>query len=239
MDDLTTKAPPVTARSLASCAALAVAMAVATAGAGCSSSSGNGNHDGSTGSGGAGGHDGGGPGDGGFPSAPVLGAQIDRMGRPAINTALNHAFDADMTAKNAAKDQYNAALPPTWPTLVAEIAKNLAILDGLDMNCHNQLLHAAAHDGADRYAALATALADDQLYLDTSTGTCAQYLAVELVATGVAPTLADCGGRTPLYDVIDSSYSALAAGTLTGVSDGIAADDAAASTTVFPFLVAP
>ena len=26
------------------------------------------------------------------PAAPTLGTQIDRLGRPAINTALNHAF---------------------------------------------------------------------------------------------------------------------------------------------------
>jgi len=178
--------------------------------------------------------------DGGFPAAPALGAQIDRFGRPAVNTALTHAFDTDMTAKNAAKDAYNAALPATWPTFIPEIAKNLAIYDSLDTNCHNQLLHSATADGADRYTALATVLADDETFVDTSTGTCGQYLGVELKASGgAAASLVDCGGRTPLYDVIDVTYSALAIGATSGVDDGVAADDKTASTTDFPFLAAP
>src|SRR5438045_6193332 len=49
--------------------------------------------------------DGGGP-----PAPPALGAQIDRMGRPAINTALNNTFNADAASKGKAKDAYNAAL---------------------------------------------------------------------------------------------------------------------------------
>jgi hypothetical protein len=106
------------------------------------------------------------------------------------------------------------------------------------MNCHNQLLHMASADGATRYQALATVLADDQLYVDTSTGTCAQYLAVELkVATGVA--LVDCGGRTPLEDAIDVTLSALVLGATTGVNDGVNADDQTPSAATFPFLVAP
>ena len=32
------------------------------------------------------------------PAPPALGAQIERMGRPAINTALNHTFDGDAVA---------------------------------------------------------------------------------------------------------------------------------------------
>src|SRR5262245_18783462 len=36
-----------------------------------------------------------------FPAPPALGAQIDRMGRPVINTALNAAFLPD-TAMNIA-----------------------------------------------------------------------------------------------------------------------------------------
>jgi hypothetical protein len=198
-------------------------------------------HDGAAGSGGSGDGAAGSDGavDGGFPAPPVLGAQIDRMGRAAINTALIHGFDTDTTAKNAAKDAYNAALPATWSTFTPEIAKNLAILDSLDTNCHNQFLWSAAHDGADRYNALAGALADDQLYVDMGTGSCMQYLGVELKATGGMPTLIDCGGRTPLYDVIDVTYSVVSIGALTGVTDGINADDMTPSITTFPFLVAP
>jgi hypothetical protein len=195
--------------------------------------------DGAAGRDGGAGGTGGATTDGGFPAPPALGAQIDRMGRPAVTTALIHAFDPDMTAKNAAKDAYNAALPATWPTFAGEIAKNLAIYDSLDTNCHNQFLHSPDHDGADRYAALSLALADDQVILDTTTGTCMQYLGVELKVTGAAPTLVDCGGRTPLYDVIDVTYSALAIGATSGVTDGVDADDSTPSTTIFPFLAAP
>lgn len=74
-----------------------------------------------------------GSGSGGFPAAPALGTQIDRMGRPAINTLLNHGFSADATASRTAKDAYNAnATPATWISSVPEFMKNLGILDSLD-----------------------------------------------------------------------------------------------------------
>jgi hypothetical protein len=68
-----------------------------------------------------------------IPAAPTLGAQIDRMGRPAINTALNHAFDPNAGA-GAAKDAYNQdEAMGNWPTMyAAQFAGNLAILDALD-----------------------------------------------------------------------------------------------------------
>src|SRR5258706_2519811 len=40
------------------------------------------------------------------PAAPSLGPQIDRLGRPAINTVLNHGFDPTAAA-GSAKDAYN------------------------------------------------------------------------------------------------------------------------------------
>lgn len=69
-----------------------------------------------------------------IPPAPHLGAQIDRMGRPAINTALNHVFDPSATTKGMNKDAYNAdAAQATWPqTYTPEFAHNLAILDAVD-----------------------------------------------------------------------------------------------------------
>ncbi len=72
------------------------------------------------------------------PAAPTIGTtQIDRMGRPAINTALNQAFtDATPTSGpgDAAKDAYNADKSVgTWrASYVSEFAQNLAILDVLD-----------------------------------------------------------------------------------------------------------
>src|SRR5438132_579907 len=43
-------------------------------------------------------------GGGGPPAAPALGAQIDRMGRPAINTALTDPFNNDKPSQDAHKD---------------------------------------------------------------------------------------------------------------------------------------
>jgi hypothetical protein len=172
------------------------------------------------------------------PAAPVLGTQIDRFGRPAINTALNHTFDPDAAATGKAKDAYNQDADPTkWSANAAEFAKNLAILDSLDTKCGNQLLAALPLD-AMRYNTLSGALANDRIILDTSAATCTTYLAVEANATGLFPNM-DCGGRKLDYDVIDSSYSALAAGSLTVVvGDGIAADPDTKGT-AFPYLAAP
>jgi hypothetical protein len=161
------------------------------------------------------------------------------MGRPAINTALNHSFDGNMAAAGAAKDKYNQDSDPTkWVgNYSPEVAKNLAILDSLDGVCGNQLLAAPAPVTATRYATLAGALADDRLWINTAGAKCTQYLAVEANAVGVL-TNTDCGGRALTYDVIDVTYSAVAVGMFTGVGDGVNANDAAFSTS-FPYLAAP
>jgi hypothetical protein len=178
--------------------------------------------------------DGGGP-----PPPPALGAQIDRMGRPAINTALNNTFNADATSKGKAKDAYNDALPAKWATFQDEFEKNLAILDGLDGTCGNQLLAGAQTDAGGRYATLASVLTDDQLYVNSAASECGVYLGVEAEAVkAVAAGGGKCGGRTPKDDVIDRSYSVLAAGILTGVDDGITSDDGV-QTDTFPFLGEP
>jgi Domain of unknown function (DUF4331) len=164
-----------------------------------------------------------------IPVPPTLGAQIDRLARSAVNSRLNHSFDADAAARGAAKDAYNAAAPATWPSFRGEIAKNLALLDSLDGVCGNQLL-AGATATAGRYDALADVLANDQLNVNTATGTCTQYLAVEQGVTG------DCGGRAPTYDTVDVTLAAAVGGAASGVTDGIGADDQAPSSTTFPFL---
>jgi hypothetical protein len=174
------------------------------------------------------------------PAPPVLGAQIDRFGRPAVNTALNATFlDADAVAATK-KDAYNADKNvASWKTTYApEIAKNLAILDSLDANCGNQLAAKAGAPAADTYDALAGVLADDRMYMDTSRAACTQYLAVEGNATTLIPNT-DCGGRKLGYDVIETTYSALAIGKLVGVDDTIKADAAKTGGTTFPYLAAP
>ena len=193
---------------------------------------------------GAGGGSGGSGGSGGMAAMPrgknnppTPGTQIDRLGRPAINTATNHTFDTDETAKGAAKDAYNAAAQADWPSFAGEIEANLAILDSLDANCGNQLV--ADQNANDRYSFLATVLADDELYVLTTTGECGVYLGLEGEIVGaLASGDGKCGGRAPSDDVIERSYSVLAAGVLTGVDDTITADDGV-QTATFPFLGPP
>jgi hypothetical protein len=173
---------------------------------------------------------------------PTPGTQIDRAGRVAITTALIKTFDADETKKNAAKDAYNAASPANQPTFAADIKASLAILDALDGTCGNQL---AADQTATRYAFLAGVLADDQLWVNAASGTCGgakggSYLGVEAEALGVLTAgQGGCGGRTPQVDVIERTYSVLAAGVLDGVDDTIANDGKAHDKDTFPFLAAP
>jgi hypothetical protein len=175
------------------------------------------------------------------PPKPTLGAtQIDRMGRAGVNTALTDPFDivAGMTP-NQVKDSYNLLSDPTtWSgNFKGNIATNLAILDSLDTVCGNQLL-AGASAVAGRYDTLAGVLVDDRLYVRTDKTTCTTYLGVEANAVGV--TNDDCGGRTPLYNTIDVTYSALAIGQFSGVTNGFTSDsEGNPNATTFPFLGAP
>ncbi len=170
--------------------------------------------------------------------------QLDRMGRAGVNTALTSPFfresvPAEKLVHDRIVDAYNAeAWPGRWVRKFAPgIAGNLAIFDALDTVCGNQLLAGPAAEPG-RYDTLATVLADDQLYVNTRSGVCQQYLAVEANAVGIAND--DCGGRTPLYDTIDTTYSLLAIGALSGVTDGVPIDgEGVASLTRFPFLDRP
>ena len=162
------------------------------------------------------------------------------MGRAGVNTALTDPFDivAGMTPDQV-KGSYNALVDPsTWVQFKSNIATNLAILDSLDRDCGNQFL-AGGSAVAGRYDTLAGALADDRLYVRTDKTTCTTYLAVEANATGVIPN-DDCGGRTPLYNSIDVTYSVLATGALSGVTNGFTQNaEGPPDVTTFPFLKAP
>jgi hypothetical protein len=185
----------------------------------------------------------------GNPAKPALGAtQVDRMGRAAVNTALTNPFGLlPNTTTDATKDAYNANTDPTsWKTsFQAEIAVHLAILDGIDGTCGNQLA-AASTVSSTRYSALAGVLADDQLYVRTDKTTCGLYLAAEADAVGLTTNNGDCGGRTPLEDTIKETYSLLVIGKPTGITDGLAVGasglgaeaDGTPSATAFPFLAA-
>jgi hypothetical protein len=178
------------------------------------------------------------------PPKPTIGAtQVDRMGRAGVNTALTNPFGVSPATQTSdqTKDAYNAVSDPSrFGQFKAQIAQNLAILDGLDQTCGNQFaVGAAAAPG--RYDTLAGVLADDRLFVNTATGSCSTYLAVEAAfVTGGALGANDCGGRTPTEDVIDETYSLLAIGAPSGVTDGVDRDaDGGADSTAFPFLGQP
>ena len=162
-----------------------------------------------------------------FPAPPALGRQIDRMGRPGVATMLVGLRDGNL----AKRDAYNAASDPaawattvidasaTPPTTIAsELAANLALLDALDAGhpditgagCGNAPLYTAGATSSS-YARLAALLADDQLYVDTARTVCDRYLAIELATILDVPSTS-CGGRSPVHDVVDSTYSLLFGG---------------------------
>lgn len=142
--------------------------------------------------------------------------QIDRMGRPGVNTAL-----IDLLASTGLKDAYNRASDPAqWPALFqTEMQNNIAALDTLDGTVGNALAPAEF---------LAQVLVDDRLAIDVSQPACDAYLAVELGVAG------QCGGRTLERDVIDDTLSALVA---PGVSDFV--DNDSVFLADFPFLGPP
>ena len=176
----------------------------------------------------------------GGPPPPALGAQIDRMGRPAINTAVNNTFELDDAKKGAAKDEWNGnADPSTWSKYAAEIEANLGILDALDGTCGNQLFADTTKMDGTRYATLAGVLADDRLWVNTGSSTCTTYLGVEANATGAIPN-SDCGGRKPSYEVMKLTYTIVAAGKVgTDVTDGTSPVAAKTSVATFPYFGAP
>jgi len=142
--------------------------------------------------------------------------QIDRNGRPAINTALINLLPSTGTAL---KDAYNRAEGlANWTQFQPEIQANLAALDTLDGRA-NAVLPAAA---------LAGVLVDDRLIVNTSIAACDEYLAVELGVAG------KCGGRTLARDVIDDTLGAVVG---PGVSDFVGNDSV--FLTDFPFLNEP
>lgn len=171
--------------------------------------------------------------------------QVDRMGRAGVNTAVTDPFfdDTDATQNTShgnITDMYNSVTSQSDSVAMFSdrFEGNLAIYDGLDMDCDNQLARDANDDP---YSFLAGVLANDQVFVNSTSGTCNQYFGVELAALG-APTGDDCGGRTPLYDTIDVTYSALAIGATSGVGDGVDIDadaNGGHSTDTFPFLAPP
>ena len=119
-----------------------------------------------------------------------------------------------------------------------EIEKALGLYDGFDGKCGNQLL-ASTSATAGRYRQLATLLADDRLWVDSTSGVCREFFAVELTELTAGPIGTDCGGRSPTYSAANIYRSLLANGTSAGIDDGLARDKREHSSTTFPFLAAP
>lgn len=192
----------------------------------------------------------------GMDNPPAIGAQIDRNGRPGVTSALVGTFtEVDSAARGALKDAYNADADPSgWiADYQATIHSQLAVLDGLDGSCGDQLAFGAdpLSTGADDYDFLAAVLANDRLWVDASRTACeGGYLGVELETLGlIGDGAGGCGGRMPAQDVIDATYSVLAGGLPLlsagpdggpAVTDGVPFDDEDGTLSdTFPFLGAP
>jgi hypothetical protein len=164
--------------------------------------------------------------------------QLDRVGRPLTGNALLGTL-ATAAESDKLKEEYNRATPATAARFVPEIEKNLGLYDGFDGKCGNQLL-ASKLRSTGRYHELAVALADDRLWVNSATGFCKQFFAVELAAlAGQTEFDNDCGGRTPTYSAANVYRSLLANGTPAGIDDGLTRDKREQSSTVFPFLAEP
>jgi hypothetical protein len=208
---------------------------------------GNSGNVGNTGGTGATGGDGGTGGVGGQDDGPpALGDQVDRMGRPAINTALNKTFAED-AERAEAEDAWNQNdNPAQWvEAFSADVAAATAIYDGANTFCDDNAITSCqdpAVPNAQCYGTISQVLADDRLWVNTTFNGNSLYLGVEAEALGLLPAgTADVGGRRPVDDVIERSYSVLALGAVAGLDDNIPVKAAtqAAYEAGFPYLAEP
>lgn len=164
---------------------------------------------------------------GGDTPPPLPTGMVDRMGRPAINTAL---VTADL------KDTYNKTGTYTSPfptTFTKSFNDNLIFIDKLDGK-DDWALTGGVHP-------LRDPLLGDFLVVDTGKA-CPEkgsYLDVELFVLGLRPTAnTTCGGRTLNDDVMDTTLTALVTQLKSPVKDNVDAATKPATTT-FPYLAAP
>src|SRR5262245_36113401 len=120
------------------------------------------------------------------PQPPVLGAQLDRAGRPGIATLLLDALGPAGTAHTAIVDNYNHATDPAmWESttlstnvsILNEFEKNLALFDAFDGTCGNAMRYSGPPK-ATSYEVASRMLADDEIHVDTSGASCGIYLAL-------------------------------------------------------------
>jgi hypothetical protein len=165
--------------------------------------------------------------------------QVDRAGRPLTSTFLLAPLGAPDVIEKL-RDDYNGAAPADWARFIPAIQESLSFFDALDGQCGNGLLETAAEATPLRYQALAALVADDRIWVNSASTTCAEPYAVERAANGGGPALAqDCGGRTLTYNSVNAFRSLLAGGKPTGIDDGLDQDELTPSNSVFPFLRPP
>lgn len=162
--------------------------------------------------------------------API---QLDRMGRPAINTAL---------ILSEHKDLYNSASQDRGAFFVPEMAALLEVIDGLDGDLTNGL--ASLFGDTPDFVALADFLSADVLLFNAGINNCEDgYLAAEVTALLGGEQVA-CGGRTLAQDVMDLTLQVLVdvsfvnGNDFTVVSDAVNENDLSFSSD-FPYLAAP
>jgi len=165
--------------------------------------------------------------------------QVDRAGRPLTSTFLLAPLGAPEVVDKL-RDDYNGAAPTDWARFIPAIRESLSFFDALDGQCGNGLLESAAEDTPQRYQALAALMADDRIWVNSASTTCAEPYAVERAAHGGGPALAqDCGGRTLTYSSVNVFRSLMAGGKPTGIDDGLNQDELTPSNSAFPFLRPP
>lgn len=140
--------------------------------------------------------------------------QVDRMGRPAINTVFNGlAVPTSSTLNNAEKEAFNRLTPRADRAVARDNV--LAVLGAID----NVLVtNGAAHYTPAQMSGIANVLLPDVLTFQV--GNSAGFL----------------NGRKPANDVINAEFSLLTDGAVT--SDGVNANDKAFPTS-FPYLAGP
>jgi len=191
--------------------------------------------------------------------APTLPTgRIDRMGRPAINTALNFH-------DNPNKDKYNQELTFQDWTANLSYAQNFNTflhaydtLGGLNIGADGGPEGDAGDGGADQVdwpftdagiSPLYGALINDFLVVDISkdctaaanNNNCAgSYLDVELDVVFHAEPAGHktCGGRTLGEDIVDKTLTLLITGLRAPIGDGVSAATKPPTAT-FPYLAAP
>jgi hypothetical protein len=204
------------------------------------------------GSGGTGGGTGGGGGEA-PPEVPELGTQLERMGRPAINTATIDTFlfltdggavsPSTTVVREESEDIYNSldSFTTEAAAFITTQTLQLTVLDSLDGNCGNQPLFGFNNPACDPldpdaspllecYGTLATVLNGDALWVKTEYESCGIYLGVEAdtaaaLGSDQLPANEDCGGRRPIDDVILNTYSVVSGAVDPGDPDLFLFDD--------------